>query len=223
MARFLRKSFTPSVVAMLAFAWVASSQPEAPSVIQCANLTYAGSKSSKCFSDKFLSTAERETNSKYQARFEPVRLADEDLFDYPFAIMTGEGTFTLLEKERANLKSYLTRGGFMLASAGCSSQDWDRAFRTEIHRVFPDLELTKIPMDHMIFRTVFDITQIKLKKSEGTATLEGLMIDDKIVMIYSSEGLNDTSSVEGCCCCGGNEVQNSQEVNVNVITYSVTH
>jgi hypothetical protein len=223
MADFLRNRVALLSLTALSLAGVAWGQPESPSVIKCANLTYAGSKSSKCFSDKFLSTAERETNGKYQTRFEPVRLADENLFDYPFAIMTGEGTFTLLEKERANLKSYLTRGGFLLASAGCSSQDWDRAFRGEVHRVFPDLELKKIPMDHMIFRTVFDITQIKLKKSEGTAALEGLVIDDKIVMIYSSEGLNDTSSVEGCCCCGGNEVQNSQEVNVNVITYSVTH
>ena len=223
MRPLIRKPTTFFIVAILSATWFAWSQPESPSVVKCANLTYAGSKSSKCFSDKFLSTADRETNAKFQPRFEPIRLADENLFDYPFAIMTGEGAFTLLEKERANLKSYLTRGGFLLASASCSSQDWDRAFRSEIRRVFPDKELTKIPMDHIIFRTVFDITQIKLKKSEGTAALEGLTIDDKIVMIYSSEGLNDTSSVEGCCCCGGNEVQNSQEINVNVITYSLTH
>ncbi|MCA9429391.1 MAG: hypothetical protein KC940_02670, partial [Candidatus Omnitrophica bacterium] len=61
------------------------------------------------------------------------------------------------------------------------------------------------------------------KKSSGSAVLEGLEIDGRIVMIYSPEGLNDTSNVQGCCCCGGNEVKNSQEVNVNVITYSLTH
>ena len=77
-------------------------------------------------------------------------------------------------------------------------------------------------MDHPIFHTVFDITSIQLKK--GTATyLEGLVIDGKIVLVYSQEGLNDTPNVKGCCCCGGNEVRNSKEINVNIFTYALTH
>ena len=138
--------------------------------------------------------------------------------------MTGEGQFRLLEQERINLRSYLQRGGFLLASAGCSSQEWDQSFRSAIRKVFPDNELIKIPMDHKIFSTVFDITQVKLKKSSGTAQLEGLEIDGRIVLVYSDEGLNDTANAGGgCCCCGGNEIKNSQEVNVNIFTYSLTH
>ena len=42
------------------------------------------------------------------------------------------------------------------------------------------------------------------------ATLEGLEIDGRIVLIYSPEGLNDTANAGGgCCCCGGNEIRNS--------------
>jgi len=201
----------------------AASDPEDEPVVHCANLTYAGSKSSQCFSDKFLATTERETHIRSSHRFDPVKLADNDLFKYPFAIMTGEGPFTLLDEERVHLKSYLLRGGFLLASAGCSSQEWDLSFRTEIRRVFPDLKLKTIPMDHKLFGMVFDISTIRLKKSEGTCMLEGLEINNKIVLIYSPEGLNDTGNVEGCCCCGGNEVRNSQEVNVNVLAYSLTH
>ena len=33
--------------------------------------------------------------------------ADKELFRYPFAIMTGEGGFTLTEAERENLRRYL--------------------------------------------------------------------------------------------------------------------
>ncbi|MBW8017336.1 MAG: DUF4159 domain-containing protein [Planctomycetes bacterium] len=192
-------------------------------LLKCANLIYAGSKSSVCFSEKFLATIARETNCQPQKKFSTVRLAKDDMFKYPFAIMTGEGVFKLLEKERQVLKSYLTRGGFLLASAGCSSKEWDRSFRLEIKKIFPDKKMTKITLSHPIFHSVFDVSAIKLKKG-GKTHLEGLVIDGKIVMIYSPEGLNDTgNSGKNCCCCGGNEVKNSQEINVNIFTYALTH
>lgn len=192
--------------------------------VQCANLVYAGSKTSKCFSDKFLVTAKMETNIIAARRFNQVRLSGDDLFNYPFSIMTGEGHFSLLEQERINLRSYLERGGFLLASAGCSSQPWNKSFRSEIRKVFPDLKLIKVPMTHKIFSTVFDIKSLKLRKSKGNAAIEALELNGKIVLVYSPDGLNDTSNAEkGCCCCGGNEIKNSQEVNVNVFTYSITH
>lgn len=200
--------------------------------LKCANLTYAGSKSSVCFSEEFLSTIRRETNCNPETTFTPVRLAKDDMFKFPFAIMTGEGTFRLLESERRILKSYLMRGGFLLASAGCSSQEWDRSFRQEIGRIFPDKRLTRLKMSHPLFHTVFDVRTITLKKG-GTTQLEGLEIDGKIVLIYSPEGLNDTATAgtkgktgskgSRCCCCGGNEIKNSREINVNIFTYALTH
>jgi hypothetical protein len=154
------------------------------------------------------------------------------MFKFPFAIMTGEGSFRLMDRERQILKSYLMRGGFLLASAGCSSQEWDRSFRQEIRRIFPDKRLTKIKMSHPLFHTVFDIRTITLKKG-GTTQLEGLEIDGKIVLIYSPEGLNDTATAgkkgkkgskgSRCCCCGGNEIKNSRMINVNIFTYALTH
>ena len=45
----------------------------------------------------------------------------------------------------------------------------------------------------------------------------------KLVVVYSSDGLNDTSHTEGCCCCGGNEIQNSMEINANTLAYALLH
>lgn len=191
-------------------------------LVRCANLIYAGSRSSVCFSDKFLDDVRDTTMVDADEGFTPVKLSTEEIFRYPFSIMTGEGDFSLFEEERAMLKSYLTRGGFLLASAGCSSREWDRSFRREFQAMFPEHELQKIPMDHPLFRTVYNIDRINLKNG-GTTLLEGLELDGRIVLIYSSEGLNDTGNVEGCCCCGGNEVRNSKDVNTNIITYALTH
>lgn len=195
---------------------------EGAEVVQVANLIYAGSKSSVCFSSKFLTSLADDTHIDTDPQFAPVKLGSDTIYDYPFAIMTGEGTFTLQEQERRNLVAYLRKGGFLLASAGCSSQEWNRSFRAEMARIFPDLQLRKIPMDHPLFRTVFSIQTIALKNG-GTAQLEGLEMNGRIVLVYSPEGLNDTPSVKGCCCCGGNEIKNSHEINVNIFGYSVLH
>ena len=85
-----------------------------------------------------------------------------------------------------------------------------------------DIAGLKIPMNHALFKSVYDIKSIKLKNG-GTAKLEGLEVNGRIVLIFSPEGLNDTNSVDGCCCCGGNEVKNSHEVNTNIFAYSVMH
>lgn len=188
-------------------------------VIECANLIYAGTRSSVCFSDKFLSAVSRDTTIKTSRKFKPVKLADEEIFCYPFAIMTGEGTFSLTETERTNLKRYLERGGFLLASAGCSSKPWDEAFRREMERIFPDRPLSEVSLDHPLFRTVYEIKKLETKGPD--AHLEGISIGGKLVVVYSPDGLNDTTSMHGCCCCGGNELTNSQQVNANIIVYAL--
>ena len=190
---------------------------EGGDAVACANLIYAGTRSSVCFSDRFLSITAAETTINTARKFKPVKLAEKEVFSYPFAVMTGEGSFTLTESERINLRRYLERGGFLLASAGCSSQQWDTSFCREIQTIFPDRPLDVIPMDHEIFRTVYEIKTLKTHGSE--AKLRGLTIGGKIVLVYSSDGLNDTTTMHGCCCCGGNEIANSQQVNVNILVY----
>ncbi|MCE5278431.1 MAG: DUF4159 domain-containing protein [Planctomycetaceae bacterium] len=192
-------------------------------ITQCANLIYGQNKSSVCFSDEFLAQAQKDTTICTNRRFCPVKLDDNELFGYPFAVMTGEGNFILTDAQRTNLRSYLKRGGFLVASAGCSSPTWDASFRAEMHIIFPELKLQKIDLSHPIFHTVYDIDALDNKRSAGTY-IEALEIDKKIVMVYSKDGLNDTSAAgPGCCCCGGNEIYVARKVNVNLLAYALTH
>ena len=105
---------------------------EPDSIVQVANLVYAGIKSSQCFSDHFLVQAEKESAISTSRRFHAVKLASDELYKFPLVIMTGEGTFQLTDAERQNLRRFVERGGFLLASAGCSSHEWDRSFRREM-------------------------------------------------------------------------------------------
>jgi len=191
--------------------------------VRCANLIYAGTQTSLCFSDEFLSAVQRESAIATERRFKSVKLDSEELFTFPFVVMTGEKEFYLTGKERENLKKYLTSGGFLLASAGCSSKEWDRSFRREMRHVLPERALTKIEKEHAVFKTVKTIKELKLSHGGAEPFLEGIENEGKTVVIYSSQGLNDTEHTVGCCCCGGNEIVNSMEVNVNILVYALTH
>lgn len=195
---------------------------EPESIVQVANLIYAGTKSSKCFSDHFLVTAEKESAISTSRRFHAVKLNSEELFGFPLVIMTGEGAFELQDSERENLRQFIERGGFLLASAGCSSVDWDRSFRKEMARVFADQKMQPIPMTHPVFHTVYVIDELKAK--HGTPRpLEGISFGGRLGVLYSQDGLNDTAHSEGCCCCGGNEITNAIKINVNILAYSLVY
>jgi len=192
-------------------------------VIQCANLIYGGTHTSRCFSDEFLSAVQRETTIATERRFKSVKLDSDELFRYPFVVITGEADFHFTPAERDRLKQYLTRGGFLLASAGCSSKEWDRAFRRNLQALLPENRLRKIPLDHPLFRTVHTIRKLKLHHPAEEPSLEGVELGGKLVVVYSPHGLNDTAHTEGCCCCGGNEIENSLEVNLNILVYALLH
>ena len=208
-----------AVLCLLAASWASARE----GAVQCANLIYGGNNTSRCFSDEFLGAVQRNTSITTERRFKSVKLGSDELFRFPFVVMTGESDFHLTKPERDNLKRYLTSGGFLLASAGCSSKEWDRAFRRELHQVFEDKKLEAIPLTHPVFRTVKEIKSLELRHAGTPPQLEGLQHDGKIVLIYSAHGLNDTAHTEGCCCCGGNEIVNSLDVNVNVLVYALLH
>jgi hypothetical protein len=195
---------------------------EPDGIVQVANLVYATNKSSHCFSDYFLIKAEKETAISTSRRFHAVKLASEELFGFPLVIMTGEGGFQLTDAERENFVNYVRRGGMVLASASCSSKDWEQSFRKEMALMFPEEPLEAIGMDHPIFHTVYDIHELQAGHRQPQP-LEGVAIGGRLGVIYSQDGLNDTSHTEGCCCCGGNEIGNAIDINVNILAYALTY
>lgn len=178
---------------------LAASSSAKEGAVECGNLIYAGTKTSRCFSDEFLSLVQQKTSIKTERRFKQVKLGSDELFKFPFVIMTGEDDFNLTSGERVKLKKYLESGGFMLASPGCSNKAWSTAFLREIKRIFGKDALKNIPMDHAIFQTITSIKKLPLKYG-GDGALQGITLNGKLVVAFASDGLNDTSNTEGCCC-----------------------
>jgi hypothetical protein len=192
-----------------------------PRRIEIGNLVYAGTKTSKCFSDAVLMTLRREANLDIAEHYTVTRLSERsELARVGAALMTGEGAFTLTAPERVALKDWLERGGFLLASASCSSPEWTASFRAEAERVFGKGALVAVGGDHPLFSTLYPLKNFSLSHT-GTARFQGIVLDGRLVCLFSPEGLNDTHKVAGCCCCGGNEVEKAQQVVANALIYAL--
>lgn len=196
---------------------------EEGSKVKCANLVYAVNKSSVCFSDRFLRRLELETNIHTDTKLTRVELDSDELYNYPFAIMTGEGGFTLTPKERIALRYFTTNGGFLLASSGCSDPAWTRSFRSEMAQIFPKEKLMPVPLSHPIYHTVYTVDSVATTHGKKGSKLEGITQNGKIVVLFSADGLNDTAHAKNCCCCGGDEIAKAEYINVNVLAYALLH
>ena len=191
------KKLNKLILAVMSIMMMTASAKEG--AVQCGNLIYAGTKTSECFSDEFLTTVQQKTSVSTERRFKAVKMSSDELFKFPFVIMTGEGDFSLTGKERENLKKYLENGGFLLASPSCSDADWAKAFERELKRIFDKGSIKDLKQDHALFKTIFTSKELKCKSGKSTK-LQGISINDKLVVCYTPDGLNDTSHTEGCCC-----------------------
>lgn len=222
---WLALSITVTALVLATTDLCAQAQTE-PGLVRAANLVYGKSKSSVCFSDEFLVQVQKETHIRAHDQLFPVKLEESDeLFEHPFAVMTGEGRFELTDLQRQNMADYLNAGGFIIASAGCSSRPWNQSFEREVKQLFPHRELETLEADHPVFHTVYDINESQYKSGESKLPdLRGLNIDGRTVLIWSPDGLNDTANAgPNCCCCGGNEVKQAKKLNVNILVYALTY
>lgn len=193
------------------------------SEIVVARLTYDDGKTAVCFADQFLTTYARETGQNVRRAYVQVALDSDDLFEYPFVVFSGQEAFSLSEKEKQNLKRYVDRGGFVLASAGCSNNAWARSFEKAFAALFGDKSLTALGTDHALFHTVYDIDHIDVRRAGGRVPIQAMTTDGRVRVLYSPLGLNDTGNAGGdCCCCGGSEIKNARLINVNALGYALT-
>jgi len=116
-----------------------------------------------------------------------VEVGSEKLFSYPFVFMTGHGSIRLTDREAQNLRSYLENGGFLYVD---DDYGFDKAFRREIKKVFPDKELVELPFDHSIYHIHYKFPNglPKIHEHDKKAPQGfGVFHEGRLVMFYSYE------------------------------------
>lgn len=86
------------------------------------------------------------------------RLTDEDLFRFPFIYMVDVGWMKLSQKEKARLREYLLRGGFLWVDDFWGDAEW-KSLETNLQEVIAGYRWEDIPSDHPILNVVFPLKE----------------------------------------------------------------
>jgi hypothetical protein len=88
-----------------------------------------------------------------------VGLGTDDIFNYPFAWLTGHLPVRFTDQERRNLKRYVERGGFIVVDDHNHDVDgiFHKTVNEEITRTFGPMKA--VPKTHEIYRCFFEFEQ----------------------------------------------------------------
>lgn len=86
-----------------------------------------------------------------------VPLESPELFNYPFAYMSGHKLVQFNQKERRNFESYVRNGGFVFVDDCNHDIDglFARSFEEQMWQIFGQHALKKIPNSHKLYRSFF--------------------------------------------------------------------
>lgn len=127
------------------------------------------------------------TNLKVNPEYRFADLAGDEIFSYPFLFMTGHGNIALTDQEVQNLRRYLENGGFLYVD---DDYGFDKGFRREIRKVFPNAELKELPFSHKIYNIKYkfpDGPPKTHKHDEKPPQGFGLFIGERMVVYYTYE------------------------------------
>ena len=110
-----------------------------------------------------------------------------DLFGYPYVHMTGHGNVVFSPSDIENLQKYLTSGGFLHID---DNYGMDEFIRKEIKKLFPDNELTEIPISHAIFQKPYPFVAgiPKIHEHDGKRPQAfGIFVNNRLSLLYTYE------------------------------------
>ena len=158
-----------------------------------------------------------------------VDVGDPELFQYPVTYVTEAGFMELTDKEVANLRLYLQKGGFIIFD-DFRGQDWYN-FSENMKRVFPNEQLVQLDVTHPIFHSFFDIKTLDFEQAYdrgGPAQFWGMFPNNdrsKPLRLIANFN-NDVSQYWQWSDSGFAPVDLSNEaykLGVNYVIYAMTH
>ncbi len=122
-----------------------------------------------------------------ESKFYSVDISTDEIFDYPFILITGHGNINFSDSEVKRLRSYLEKGGFLYAD---DDYGMDVSFRREMKKVFPDQEMKELPFDHKIYNSHFSFPKglPKIHEHDGKPPQGfGYFINGRLCVYYTYE------------------------------------
>jgi hypothetical protein len=184
-----------------------------------------------------LRAAARELGVRVDETPSQIDPSDPRLFDHHLVFMHGRQGFAFDAARRQQIRSFLERGGSLLADSICASAAFAEAFREEIAATLPDLKLVEIPADDPLFTARehggYDIRQVTLREPAGgdgplaarkrmiAPRLEGVRMGDRWAVIFSPYDLSCALEKQNSMECTGYGRDDAEKIALNVLLYSL--
>ncbi|MGH8004902.1 MAG: DUF4159 domain-containing protein [Limisphaerales bacterium] len=185
------KRWLASILFLLLFPLSSNTQPSAPqNLFTIARLKYGGGGDwywGPSAVPNLLAYFRQNTGIPTAADEARVSIADDNFFSYPFLYMTGHGNVRFTDEEARRLRTFLTKGGFLLAN---DSYGLDKSFRREMKKVFPEEELVAVPFSHPVYHCFYDFPGglPKVHQHDGKPPKGyGLFYKNRLVVFYAYE------------------------------------
>jgi hypothetical protein len=186
-----------------------------------------------------------------EGQFNAVVSFDEpqELRKYPFLFMTGENHYKFDDRQKANLKEYITRGGFLLMDDCVVGSGGDFFYQSSyelLEQVFGNRDVQRIPLQHEIFHNVYDLGDKGLPYMESQNRVflpgmrqprqmglpymhgqnhgaRGVFIGDRLAVFLSSTDIHcgwcDSNGFE----FGRQNYEKAIQMGINIIMYAISH
>ena len=167
-----------------------------------------------------------------------LRITDNALFDHHLVFMHGRHTFRLTDQERQQLKTYLERGGMMMADSICGNQAFIESFRREMAMIFPDKPLEPIPAADPMLTTAyggFDLREVTRRDPQTRddrgrleavlrktpPELQGVRFGDRWGVVFSPYDISCALELRDSLECRGYVRDDAARIGLNIILYSL--
>lgn len=190
MAKYEGRIFIGVLLASFLLVISALKQPNASYSVKLGRLKYNGG--GDWYSSKTaLGNLAKFCNSRLGMSIDPnesiVDIGGPDLFNHPYIFMTGHGNVVFSDEDAQNLRKYLVSGGFLHI---CDNYGMDKFVRSQMKKVFPELDFKELPHQHSIYTTPFVFAQglPKIHQHDGKAPQGfGLIHNGRLVCFYDYE------------------------------------
>ena len=119
---------------------------------------------------------------------ETVEVGSAAIFEYPFLHMTGHGNVVFSDADSQNLRTYLLSGGFLHIDDNYGMKPY---ILEALETVFPDKNMSEIPLDHPIYNTAFSFPKglPKIHEHDGLLAPKalGYFHEGKLVLLFTYE------------------------------------
>lgn len=116
-----------------------------------------------------------------------VEVGSPEIFNYPFLHMTGHGNVIFSEQEQQNLRNYLIGGGFLHVD---DNYGMDKFVRPLLKKLFPELELMELPINHPIYKQKYHFPNgiPKIHEHDNLPPQAfGFVYENRLVLLYTYE------------------------------------